>query len=186
MAVSLQTLQPLFQASDTNSDGKLNRQELARASLKYLNSSNNQEVGSLFATLLQGGTDRQGLFPDYNTDSAIDFNEFTTLAGKSGDKQSLESDDFKTAFGNRYQAGGQSINLNQLRQLAQPNTNQSGWGNGGFNWPGNYAGYGNGGYGNGGYGQQGSSMFSAMQGMMQLMMTLMQSMFGGGGNRYYA
>lgn len=118
MAVRLQSLQYAFAKSDIDGNGKLDRPEIAKASLHYLGSKHKQELGQLFATFVQGGTDKQGLFPDYNRDGSLDLDELKVL---SRDKTSINQGDFKAAFGNRFQKGGQDIDMNALRSLAQQN-----------------------------------------------------------------
>jgi hypothetical protein len=168
MAVSLQTLQPLFTASDINGDGKLDRPEIAKASLRYLGSNNNQEVGSLLATLVQGGKDKAGLLPDTDNDKAISFSELTALAGKSGDANSIEADDFKSSFADRYQAGGQAVDMNALQTLAKQNSTKFQNTDPNFN---NSLGYL---LGNGGGSNNSNNM---MQQFFQLMMSMMMMMF---------
>lgn len=118
MAVSLHSLRPVFIKADIDGNGQLDKAELAKASLHHLGQKDGQQIGSLFATLLQGGKDQKGLFPDFNKDGAIDFNEMKQL---SQDKKTIKGNDFKAAFGKRYQKGGQGVDLAKLKTLAQQN-----------------------------------------------------------------
>jgi Ca2+-binding EF-hand superfamily protein len=203
MAVSLQSLQYAFARSDIDGNGKLDRPEIAKASLHYLGSKSKQEIGQFFATLVQGGKDKQGLFPDFNNDGSVDMDELKVL---SRNKTNISSDDFKTAFGNRFQQGGQSVDLNALKSLAQQNLSKFQACAPGFSHAVNdYLLHGKGPANNGwdnpaiggwGCGQpqqptpqpcpqnpQGGQIISLMQNMLRLLSTLLTSLLGNqGGN----
>lgn len=122
-AVNIGQLQQLFPAFDINRDGQLDRPELAKASLNLIGQGDQASVttGSLLATMVQGGVDRQGLFPDFNGSGGVSFNELAQLAAGNGNQGSIEAADFQAVFGNRFQAGGNSLDINGLQQLAVQN-----------------------------------------------------------------
>jgi hypothetical protein len=116
-SISLPVIQQAFQTHDINKDGKLDVSEIAKASLNLLGNGD-QTGGSFFATLLQGGNDRRGMFPDYNGDQAVDVNELGRLASANGDPATIDATDFQSVFGTRYQAGGAGADTNFLQQVA--------------------------------------------------------------------
>jgi hypothetical protein len=105
---------------DINGDGKLDRPEIAKASLNLLGSENPQaqNAGRLMATFVQGGKDGKGLLPDYNHDNALSLNELNRFAGPSGN---ISSKNFQNTFGDRFQSGGSSLNINGLHTIAEGN-----------------------------------------------------------------
>ncbi|HEY9687580.1 MAG TPA: hypothetical protein V6C52_11440 [Coleofasciculaceae cyanobacterium] len=116
-SISFPVIQQAFQTHDINKDGKLDVPEIAKASLNLLGNGD-QTGGSFFATLLQGGNDRRGMFPDYNGDQAVDVNELGRLASANGDPNAIDATDFQSVFGPRYQAGGAGADMNFLQQVA--------------------------------------------------------------------
>jgi hypothetical protein len=120
----LTSLQHAFKSADRNGDGKLNRQEIAAASYEVLNAPEGRttkEVNTalLFATFLQGGKDGCGLFPDFDGDQNISFQELKELATKGGKEKSIDSADFRAAFPSRFQEGGRDVDIAQLGNIAQ-------------------------------------------------------------------
>jgi len=105
---------------DIDGNGVLDRPELAKASLNLMGQEdpNAQTAGKLVATFVQGGKDKQGLLPDYNGDKALSSQELTQFAGG---KPTITSDNFKQTFGDRYQPGGSSLDINGLQQIGQQN-----------------------------------------------------------------
>lgn len=125
-SVGLSQLGQYFPKYDIDKNGKLDRPEVAQAALNLLGSDNPQDqtAGSLFSTFVQGGKDGQGLFPDFNQDGGLSLNELSTLAGASGNSNALESGDFQASFGNRFQPGGGTGNIDGLKQIAEGNLNK--------------------------------------------------------------
>lgn len=158
MAVTLPMLQQIFQAFDGNRDGRMDRQEIAQSSLSLFQQGN-QFMGGFMASFLQGGLDRQGLMPDYNRDGALDLNELNSLSNASGYGGVIETSDFATVFQGRVnpQGGGSPIDINQLQATAS----------------------GQGLYG----GSLNQGAVQLMQMMLQMMMTMLGLINGGGLNQ---
>lgn len=185
-AISLPFVQQLLQMNDINRDGRLDVAEIANASIKEF-AQGDQTGGSFFASLVQGGVDRRGLYPDYNGDQAIDANELAMLAGANGNPGAIDSGDLQAVFGTRYQGGGQGVDIQQLQNLAQTNISkfQAGDQNQPFMNSVNYLQQQNTGYYNDPYynnpygppqggGQGGNQQFMGQ--FMQIMMQMMQMM----------
>jgi hypothetical protein len=124
--VSLSQVQDNFGRYDIDKNGRLDRPEIAKASLNLMGQEapEKQAQGQLFATLDIGGTNKRGLFPDYNRDGGISRGEFCRLAGASGQSDTFESSDFKAVFPTSYQEGGSSIGeyeMGRLRGIGEGN-----------------------------------------------------------------
>jgi hypothetical protein len=105
---------------DIDGNGKLDRPELAKASLNLMGQEdpNAQNAGRLVATFVQGGKDKAGLLPDFDGDGALKSDEIDQFAGNS---QNITSDNFKRTFGDRYQEGGTTLDIPGLQKTAQEN-----------------------------------------------------------------
>ena len=119
-AVSVSTLQPLFQRFDADRNGKMDRAEIAQASLNLLQSGDAVQInqGNLFATFVQGGVNKNGLLPDMDKDNALSLAELSNLASHSGDGAAIEASDFQKGFGNAFVAGGNTVDMAKLKELA--------------------------------------------------------------------
>jgi hypothetical protein len=108
--------------ADDNRDGLVDKQELANAAYQLLNNPNATEadiqLGRLYAAMVLGGKDAQGLFPDMNGDGAISANELALLA--SGDQQDdvISAQDLRFAFGDDFNAGASHFTLSDLEAIA--------------------------------------------------------------------
>jgi hypothetical protein len=128
MGVNLNQFQSYFQFYDFKGngsmpDGKLDQGEIAHAAQDLLRYGNGreQEMGRMLATMVQGGRDGQGLFPDKNGDRAIDFCEFKQLAALDGNHCAIDDRDFANGFGGRFQPGGVPIDMRDLKNQAMQN-----------------------------------------------------------------
>jgi hypothetical protein len=72
----------------------------------------------LFATLAAGGKDGEGQFPDFKRDGKVSFSEMARLARSDGNGASINPDDFKAAFPDRFQEGGVAVDSRRLEQIA--------------------------------------------------------------------
>lgn len=112
--------------ADHNLDGIVDQQELAMASYQLLSNENataeDGVLGQMLATMVQGGADGTGLFPDLNGDGGLSANELALLAKGDDDASTISSEDFQFAYGNKAQSGGNTISLDGLRQIATGNT----------------------------------------------------------------
>jgi hypothetical protein len=171
-AISLPYVQQIFQAYDRNRDGKMDSAEVAGASLGLLQSGD-QTGGSFMAALVQGGSDRRGMFPDFNGDQLLDTSEIARLASSTGQADAVESADLQAVFGSRYQSGGAGVDTNNLQQWAALGAQ-----------PAPQAGQQPGAYGasppsaGGGTADASGSAQQCMLQMMQMMMQMMQMLLG--------
>lgn len=124
--VSLSGANHALLMADDNLDGVIDQQELAMAAYQLLGSASateeDQSVGRLFATLVQGGADGKGLFPDLDRDGALSSNELALLAKGDDDASTISTNDFQFAFGKQYTQGGNNIALDGLKGIATGNT----------------------------------------------------------------
>ncbi len=117
----------IFDQFDQDGDGKLSKQEIARAALEMANEGRNTEF-TLFATFLQGGKDGTGLFPDDDGDGYLSRQELEGLAGADGDSSAIKQSDFAAKFPDLV-GGGNAISTDKLNQVAYPNQYGLGSGN---------------------------------------------------------
>jgi hypothetical protein len=106
---------------DIDGNGKLDRPEIAKASLNLMGQEDPQTAGRMMATFVQGGSDGQGLLPDFNNDNALSYEELAQFAGPGGQ---ISSQNFQETFGNRYQPGGGEGNIAGLQQIGHQNLPQ--------------------------------------------------------------
>lgn len=124
--VDLSSANRVLLLADHNLDGLVDQQELAMASYQLLSNESataeDKVLGQMLATMVQGGADGTGLFPDLNGDGGLSSNELSLLAKGDDDASTISSADFQFAYGNKAQAGGNTISLDGLRQIATGNT----------------------------------------------------------------
>lgn len=77
-----------------------------------------QLLGQMFATMVQGGADGTGLFLDTDGDGGLSSNELALLAKGDDDASTISTEDFKAVFGNQYKAGGNNVSLDGLKEIA--------------------------------------------------------------------
>jgi hypothetical protein len=111
-----------MQLADDNHDGKVDQREMANAAYQLLSNpdatADEKAMGNMFATMVQGGTDGKGLFPDINGDGGVTADEMRKLAQGDGQYSSISKNDFKDAFGIRFNPDGNPISLDKLKQIA--------------------------------------------------------------------
>jgi len=134
MQISTQAAFQWYQMADQlgTPDGNITREETAKAVLATIQQYNVAvSVNDTFAvqqlqqqlqfagTLLMGGTQNQGLIPDFDGNTAVSLNEIVRLdADKNG---SITAQDFSAVFGaTALNAAGNQFSLDQLRTLATP------------------------------------------------------------------
>lgn len=124
--VDLSSANRILIQADHNMDGIVDQQELAITSYQLLSNENatpeDKVLGQMFATMVQGGADGTGLFPDLNGDGGLSSNELALLAKGDDDASTISSADFQFAYGDKAQSGGNTISLDALRQIATGNT----------------------------------------------------------------
>ncbi|WP_373531032.1 hypothetical protein [Vampirovibrio sp.] len=126
-SVSLSAASQALIMADDNLDGIVDKQELAKASFQLLSqesSSGMQGIGSLFATMVMGGQNGSGLFPDVDQDGGISPNELALVARGDEDAETLSVADFSAAFGEAFVASGKAFTLADLEaiSLGKPQT----------------------------------------------------------------
>ncbi|HEY9687581.1 MAG TPA: hypothetical protein V6C52_11445 [Coleofasciculaceae cyanobacterium] len=128
MSVKLNQFQSYFRFYDFKGngsmpDGRLDQGEIAHASQDLLRYGNGreQEMGTMLATMVQGGKDGRGLLPDLNNDQALDFCEFEQFAAKAGEPCAIDSCDFSNGFPDRFQPDGNPIDMQDLKNQAMQN-----------------------------------------------------------------
>jgi hypothetical protein len=119
MEISLARIYDAFRRADTDGDEKLSDQESARAAITAYNQGDSAITG-FFGTLLKGGKDRLGLKPDLNNDGKVSYSEIATLAGKDRRRDSVSSEDFNRMFPGQTVSGGNNVDINELRDIANP------------------------------------------------------------------
>ena len=130
MSVSVSNLLTHLQASDVNRDGLFSKQEIASAAIGKTNEASPITAGSsefsVLFSILAGGKDGLGLFPDANTDGQLSASELQGLAGADGQADSFTPNDFSIAFPAR--AGSQNLGtadaFKKLEQIAGQNLTQ--------------------------------------------------------------
>ena len=93
---------------DLDGDQALNRREIAIAADAALASDNSTKF-EFWQTLLVGGQNGQGLFPDVDRNGAINAVELVDLANHNGNAYELSPEDFKLGFKNQAVNGGNTI-----------------------------------------------------------------------------
>lgn len=128
MGVNLGNLQQYFGFYDFKGggqDGKLSRSEMAHAAQDLILNGNEEEqkMGLMFATILQGGKDGEGAFSliDRNRDEGINLCEFQQLAELGGGANCIDSQDFQAAMGDRYHHGGRGVDIRRLQMMGMDN-----------------------------------------------------------------
>ncbi len=130
MSIKFSQVAADFSKADTNNNGKLSKREIARRALE-LRSSGDTKLASFYATLVVGGKDKKGLFPDFfnadgrpGTDSSITLSEIAHLAladvnQTGGSADLITQADFVARFGaNNVSTGGSNIDIDQLKEIA--------------------------------------------------------------------
>jgi len=124
-SVNISQLQQFFRPGwrggyDIDGNGKLDRPEIAKASLSLMGQEDPQAqtAGKMMATFIQGGSDGHGLLPDFNNDNALSCEELAQFAGPSGQ---ISSQNFQETFGERYQPCGGEGDIAGLQQIAHQN-----------------------------------------------------------------
>jgi len=125
------------QTQTADGDYAATKQDIAQEAIRLQDSGRTQEA-ALFATFLQGGKDGNGLFPDIlngsgqpGQDGVISTADLAALAAEDtslkdssgnsiGNANTISSTDFQVFGGSNYQAGGNTIDFNQLYQVAYP------------------------------------------------------------------
>ncbi len=118
--------------SDDNQDGIVSRQELAKATLQILTAPNisqtENKISGVFSTMVLGGKDGQGLFPDMNGDGGITADELALLANGDGLSDAISFEDFRYTFEDNFNPDGTTFQLSDLEAIAagqEPTDTQS-------------------------------------------------------------
>lgn len=121
-SVSLSAANQALIMADDNRDGIVDRQELANASYQLLSNEDATDsdtaVGRLFGTMVLGGQDGEGLYPDINQDGGITSNELALLARGDDDTEAISIEDFTLAYGDEANPEGSSFTLEDLEAAA--------------------------------------------------------------------
>jgi|GEM_PF-2059254 len=122
-SVKVSFLNQVFSKYDIDKNGTLDDPEIAKGSLNLLGKEDaqSQAAGSLLSTFIQGGKDQKGLFPDFDNDNAVSKSELAKLGAASGDTGTIETSDFNAVFGDKVVSGGNSIDLDGLKEIAKGN-----------------------------------------------------------------
>ncbi|MEM0952035.1 MAG: hypothetical protein AAGI66_07845 [Cyanobacteria bacterium P01_H01_bin.74] len=104
----------IFPRADLNNDGELTRSELAGAAL--IANEGSAERAAL-ATMVLGGVDGTGLFPDFDENGLISKNELLEL-GSSTQTLDIDPSDFEARFPDQFVEGGSSFTTEDLEALA--------------------------------------------------------------------
>lgn len=103
-----------------NGDGQYSREEVAQAALS---SDPESKEYSLLYTMVAGGKDKKGLFPDGDGNGLLSKGELNSLAKQDGKGDSFSTNDFSKMFGDRAQSTTVSTYESQktLRNIAGGN-----------------------------------------------------------------
>lgn len=120
--VDLKGAQRSLIMADDNRDGVVDQRELANASYQLLSNEDatpeEQGLGQLFGTMVMGGKSGKGLFPDIDQNGGITETDLNMLARGDDDAETISAKDFKAAFGDEVNSGGNTISLDELEQIA--------------------------------------------------------------------
>lgn len=116
--VNVNKVYDLFAQYDEDQDDILSHQEMAQIALDELDEGN-METFTLFATLVQGGKDGEGFFPE-----GMSYEDITSLASASGSQYTITSADFKAHFPDDVSEGNY-ISVSKLRSIAKGNSSSS-------------------------------------------------------------
>jgi hypothetical protein len=121
MSANLSVITNNFKQYDIDGNKVLDKPEVAQGALKLLGNEGTASEGQALATMVLGGKDGKGLFPDFDGDQGVSTQEMKQLAGLSGGMDTFEPSDFQMAFPDRFNPEGSTANVEGLQKIAAQN-----------------------------------------------------------------